>query len=419
VTWRAEDGGPERRQTVPGSFLARSGALQVTTRVAPASTMVVARDPGELFLLRHTAGPGAVATVERIDPVTLEPIVVSAELAGGPVWPGGLGVHENGSVHVVFGNHAHRLDAETLAVKAARELPRDRPYNSFVTLPDGHLVTKDFGGSLPGAPLAPSARQPCELVVLEPSSLEIVARLLLPEPSIARLSAMGDDVYVVGDTSLLRVRWDGTALVLDRGFAATYRTMDGQTFGWDCVLADGAAWLLDDGDGSEAFSGTLRGHGRSRAPLHLVRVDLASGAVTLAEVCGRPGGLVANPPVVDVARRIAVGYDSGNGVVTAFDIGDGRGGELSVRWRREQDHASHLLLFEGSGELVTGDDADVVVLDVSTGDELARADLGTGMQSVLFPCPGFDDDVYVCSFVGVSRVRASSPLPGAIGPLSD
>jgi outer membrane protein assembly factor BamB len=135
------------------------------------------------------------------------------------------------------------------------------------------------------------------------------------------------------------------------------------------------------------------------APLHLIRVDLADGSVALAEVCGRPGGLVANPPVVDLERGIAVGYDSGNGVVTAFDVTT-----LEQRWQREQDHGSHLLLYEASGELVTGDDADVVVLDIATGEERARADTGSGMQSVLFPAPGRDRDLYVCSFLTVSRV---------------
>jgi hypothetical protein len=85
--------------------------------------------------------------------------------------------------------------------------------------------------------------------------------------------------------------------------------------------------------------------------------------------------------------------------MTAFDL-DG----LGVRWQRSQDHASHLLLFAETGELITGDHADVVVLDVVSGEERGRVDTGTGMQSVLFPTPGFDDDVYVCSFAGVSRV---------------
>jgi outer membrane protein assembly factor BamB len=317
------------------------------------------------------------------------------------VWPGGLGVHDDGSLHVVFGNHAHRLDRE-LRVLASAPLPRARPYNSFVTLPDGHLVTKDFGGSLPAHPVGAEDRDPCELVVLDPLDLAIVARLVLPEASIARLSADGSDVYVVGDTSLLRVRWDGTALALDDAFTAPYRTLEGQTYGWDCVLAAGAAWFLDDGDGSEGFTGTLRGHGLSTAPLHLVRVDLATSEVSMVEVCGLPGGLVANPPVVDEGRGIVLAYDSGNGVVSGIDLRT-----LEPRWRREQDHASHLLLYEGTGEVVTGDGTDVVVLDIATGEELARADSGGGVQSVLFPTPGAERDLYVCSLLAVSRVTVA------------
>jgi outer membrane protein assembly factor BamB len=402
MTWRYEDGGPRRTQTVPGGLGLRPGAaLGVTTRVAPAVTMVVGSPGGDLYLLRHTAGDGAVAMVERIDPITLEPSATSAELAAGPVWPGGMGVADDGSLHVVFGNHAHRLSPE-LAVLASRTLPRQRPYNSFVPLPDGHLVTKDFGGSRPGLDVAAADRQSCELVVLEPDRLDIVARLEMPEPSIARLSADGADVYVVGDTSLLRARWDGRTLALDDSFAARYRTLDGQTYGWDCVLAAGAAWFLDNGDGSEHFNGTLRGHGVSTAPLHLVRVDVATGAVALQEICGLPGGLVANPPVVDEARGVVVAYDTGNGVLAGHDIAT-----LAPIWRRDQDHGSHLLLYAGSGELVTGDRADVVVLDVATGAELARADAGAGIQSVLFPAPGAARDFYVCTFLTVSRIAVA------------
>jgi hypothetical protein len=125
----------------------------------------------------------------------------------------------------------------------------------------------------------------------------------------------------------------------------------------------------------------------------------------MVEICGRPGGLVANPPVVDERRGIAVGYDSGNGVIAAFGID-----HLDRRWEREQNHASHLVLFDESGELVTNDhdisrSADqVVVLDIASGEEMARADTGSPVQSVLFACPGFDRDVYLCSFTTVSRV---------------
>jgi hypothetical protein len=411
--WPGEDGGPDRTQVPrgPGSLgLTPGDTLEIASRDVPAATMAVTRDPGELFLLRHTFGDDAVSFVERIDPVTLAEVARSPGLSGGATWPGSLAVHANGSLYVVFGNHAHRL-APDLSVTATTALPRDRPYNGFVILDDGHLVTKDFAGSRPGKPVAPDRRQPCELVVLEPDSLAVVDRRVLAEPSIARLSARGNEIFVVGDTSLLRVDWDG-GLHTDVHDPVPYRSLEGQTYGWDCVIALGAAWFLDDGDGSEGYSGTLAGHGTSEAPLHLVRIGLTDGTATLTEVCGRPGGLIANPPVIDGRRSIAVGYDSGNGVMTAFDIAVD--GSLSLRWRRLQHHGGHLLLYPDTGELVTGHydqergAEQVVVLDIGTGDELARADTGSPVQSVLFPAAGFSRDFYLCTFTTVSRVAVRS-----------
>jgi hypothetical protein len=411
--WPAEDGGPRRLQVPtsphPGLGLAPGQALSVTHREAPGTTMVVLRDPGEVYVLRHGFGDDAPCWVEQVDPVTLEVLRRTPDLAGGPMWPGGVAVHADGSLHVVFGNHAHRLGAD-LTVLGSLELPRPRPYNSFVTLPDGHLVTKDFAGRRPGQPDEP--REPCELLVLDPTTLAVVARVGLPEPSIARLSADGDDVYVVGDTSLLRVGWDGARLTLDDAFIAPYRTLTGQTYGWDAVLALGAAWFLDDGEGTDRYNGSFRGQGISDAPLAIVRVDVATGAVTRTEVCGLPGGLIANPPLVDADRRIVVGYDSGNGVVTAFDV-DGDGA-LAERWRRDLDHAGHPLLFPATGELILGDHdrarmADqVVVVDVATGDELARADTGSPLQSVVFHAAGFDRDAYLCSMSTLTRITGGT-----------
>jgi hypothetical protein len=412
--WPAEDGGPARRQTphgIAGLGVRPGEELEVVSRLSIASTMTVLRAPGEVFLLCHTGGDDAVSWVEQLDPVTLDVVRRSPDLAGGPTWPGGIAAHANGSLYVVFGRHAHRLSPE-LDVVASVTLPRQRPYNSFVLLPDGHLALKDFGGARPGHPDGDGLGG-SELLVLEPDSLAVVATCALPEPSIARLSADGADVYVVGDTSLLRVRWDGAALTLDDEFRAVYRTVEGQTCGWDAVIDAGAAWFLDDGAGSERYAGSFRGLGVSPAPLHLVRVGLDDGIVQLTEVCGLPNGLVANPPAVDAARSIAVGYDSSNGVVAAFRIDES--GVTGRLWHKELHHAAHPLRFADTGEIVLFDhdavrNADqVVVLDIETGDELARADTGSPVQSVLFAGAGWDRDLYVCSFTTVSRVSVRAP----------
>jgi hypothetical protein len=402
--WVAEDGGPRRLQSAAGLFAGiATSTVAVRSRDAIGATMVIVRSPDEVFLHGHGVGE-PTSWVERIDPLTLEPLVRRDGLAGGPTWPGGMAAHADGSLYVVFGRHAHRLSAD-LDLLATTELPRDRAHNSFVVLDDGHLVTKDFGGLRPGED-PQSVAPPARLSVLEPGTLRIVDSVDAPEPSVARLSADGDTVIMVGDHSLFRFRWDGARLRRDEEFAPRYRLLAGQTHGWDAVLALGAAWFMDDGAGAEHYSGTLRGHGVSTCPLHLVRVDLDDGAVSLTEVSGLPLGLIANPPLIDERRRIALAYDSGNGVLAAFDIDTD--GATELRWRAEQDHAGHLLFDPEAGLVLTGDHdgqrmvEELVVRDLSTGDEIVRVDSGSPLQSVLFPAAGAPGTAYWCTFSTVS-----------------
>ena len=379
--------------------------LDVTSRDAPALTMAIVGPNDELFLQRIMPGPAAISWVEKIDPITLEVIAQSEQLAGGPLWPGGLAAHANGSLYVVFGNHAHRLSTD-LQVIVSVELPRLRPYNSFVILPSGHLATKDFSGALPGQPNG-TPMEPTELLILDPQDLHIVARLELAEPSIARLSADGNDIYVVGDYSLIRVFWRNETLIVDTTFNARYRTLVGQTFGWDAVITDEDAWFLDNGEGTQLFMGSFRGVGISSAPLHLVRVNKKTAQVTLTEICGLPDGIIANPPVVDTQRQIVVGFDSGNGVISGFDYDED---SVTPRWSRQQNHACHMLLSPEAGQIVTADHRpdlgceQVVILDITTGDEVARVSTTSPIQSAVFPAIGPKGDVYWCSMSTITRI---------------
>ena len=408
--WPAEDAGPLRQQSAPGAFAGLSPSdPKVVSRDAHGSTMLVRRETGELFLTGHSVvGDDGVRTswVERIDPDTLETLQRVDDLPGGLAWPGGIAAHADGSLIVVFGNHVHRLNAN-LEVEVSAELPRERPYNSFVVLPDGHIVTKDFGGRVPDAD-ASFVADNCEVLVLAPSTLEVVARVELSEPSIARLSADGNTVYVVGDHSLFRLQWNGSSLELDSAFTPRYRTIEGQTYGWDAVLALGAAWFLDNGGGSENYVGTFRGQGISPAPLHLVRVDLKTAEVSLTEICGLPNGLVANPPLIDERRMIAVGFDSANGVLAAFDID--ADGSTSPRWSVEQNHGSHMIFDPTSGYFLSAHHDNerwmeqFVVREIASGREVVRLDSGSPLQSVVFPAVGESRTVYACSFSTVSAL---------------
>jgi len=402
--WPGEDGGPSRRQVAHlPTYLELEGTPAVVSRTSLACTMVVWRSDGELFLLCHSAGDDAVAWVEQLDPLNLATIRRSPDLPGGPAWPGGLVAHANGDLYVTFGRHVHRLSTQ-LEVLASRILPRDRPYNSLVVLSDGSLAMKDFGAARPGEdPHVES--DDCEVCVVDPGTLEILATAIVPEASVARLSADGDAIYVVGVTSLWRVHWNAEtkSTELAPGFRAFYRTREGEGYGWDAVLVDGYAWFLNNGVGSQAYQGTLRALGEASAPECVVRVDLSSGDVMKYEVCALEGGLVANPPAVDASRHVVIGYDSGNGVVTAWDY------RSDTRlWTVSINHGAHPLLFPEEGVVIMNDfdgaSDDCVALSIETGVEVARVHTGSPVQSVLFLAPGRDSDWYYCSFTTVCRV---------------
>ena len=157
----------------------------------------------------------------------------------------------------------------------------------------------------------------------------------------------------------------------------------------------------------------------------------------MIEICGRPRGAVTNPPLYDPDRRIAVGYDSANAVLAAFRMGD----RLERLWERPLAHAAHMIRYPDTGELIVADWSgpalagsalaraigpragwaprsrmiraaaaraggdDVLVLDIESGAEIARAHVPGMFQSVLFPAPGWDRDLYWCTFSTVARLQ--------------
>jgi hypothetical protein len=373
--------------------------LVVTGRDAPGATMIVLRDPGEVFLAGHTFDPDSCAWVERLDVETLAPRARSPELPAGPWWPGGIAAHRNGSLYVTCGRWCHRLD-DGCAPLAARELPRDRPYNSLLVLPDGHLVMKD---------IIRDGSEQSRLVVLEPERLDLAApEVTVPEPSIARISADGDTVYVLGDRTAFRYRWNPARgeLTLDDAWRVPYRQLVDQSYAWDAVVEGGNLWFMDNGD--HRYAGTMRGAGVASGPVHLVRAALDTGAFELIPVCGAPGGAITNPPLYDPERRIAVAFDSANGVLAAFRFS---GALLEPAWSTPLGTASHMIRYPDTGELVVNDHDDtgdaVVVLDVESGAERARAATGSPVQSVVFPAAGFGRDFWYCSFARVAHVTVA------------
>ena len=401
----AGDGHPARRS-------ARDRALEVVSRLVPAATMVVTRDPGELYLLRHTAGEDAVSFVERIDPA--DPGSVGTARRTSPAGrPGPAASPPTPTARSTWCSATTpTASPPTSRCLAGATLPRPRPVQRVrdpARRPPGHQGLRRLPPGAPGAGRRHGSH--ASWWCWSPSSLGIVDRLhAWPNRRSPGCPPTGT-----------RSTWSGTpACCGSAGTGASAPTTGsgalphppGQTYGWDCVIAIGAAWFLDNGEGSEA----LLGHAaRPRA----CRGTAAPGAdrprrrhrAPWREVCDRPGGLVANPPVVDADRSVAVGYDSGNGVMAGVRH-HARTARLAVRWRRAP--ASTPATWSctrrpGSWSPATttpaGGPTRWCVLDIGTGEELARADTGSPVQSVLFPAAGFDDDLYLCTFTTVTRSR--------------
>jgi hypothetical protein len=396
--WPAEDGGPRRLQRPAGIAGPGAGSARLAAvRQAPISVMAVLAPDDTILVLRNTVGAGAVTWVESVNPESLDESRRSPDLPLGPFWPGGLAVLADGAIVVVQGRYATRL-APDLRVESSRELPVDAAYNSFVVLADGSLATKDL--QRPGGPAS-------TLSILDPVTLEdLVPPQPLGEPSVARISADGNDLAVVGVSTLRRLTWDpeAQALITHHELDRRYLVHDDQSFGWDPVLDAGAVWWLDNGDHVFQSSLTMLGNGVAGGPVRLWRAGLDGGPTASVEISGEPGGAVTNPPVVDPERGLVIGYDSANGALAAFST-DG----LSLAWRSHVNTSQHLVLFPDTGELLVNDydprtgDA-LAVVDVTDGSLRTRVAVDSITQSVVFPMPGTRRDAYYVSLSTIARV---------------
>jgi hypothetical protein len=425
---------------LPGLALTTGERLEVTAVLdAFATDSLVLRDPGELYALRHgipvLGGPRSKpveAWVERLDPVTLEVLASTPRLPGGRFWPGGVAAHANGSLHMVFGRWAHRLSPD-LEVLASHRLPVERPHNSFVVLNGGELVMKDCD--------APEGREPSTVSVLDPETLMPVASpLLLPEPSIARLSSDGESVIAVGTTIVMRLRLDRDRgrLEIDEQWQPSYGPAPGRSYGWDPVITPEHVLWMDNG--RNETDRTMLGTGSAPDPVRLwwARRD-DDLAISSVEISGLPHGTESNPPAWDPVNGVVIAYDAGNAILRAWRL---VGDQMEPLWRRDNfAHAGHLVLYPQTRELIVQDWADIaalrrpavrratlrgvqalansatarraslragsdqlVVLDLDTGQDKARVSIPSPSQGFLFPAPGFGRDFYYQSLTTIARV---------------
>jgi hypothetical protein len=162
-------------------------------------------------------------------------------------------------------------------------------------------------------------------------------------------------------------------------------------------------------NGKHRYFNKMIGAGVSPTPNRLIRVSLTDTIDHEAlEVCGASGGSITNPPLVDLKRQIVVGYDSANRHVQAWRFNT-PSGALEPLWQKSPfGCASHMILYPDTGELVVNDyrrhGEEVVVLNIESGEEVARVRNGGLTQGVVFPSVGWGRDFYWSSMGRLARV---------------
>ena len=422
--WSGEDGGPQRLQAVsglPGLDIQAGEELRVkASRRLSTGNMVVLRNPGEVYLmhvdtLRDKLGLHCYSHVEKLDPDTLKPLKKSPRLAGGTWWPGGFCAHRNGDLYVTFGRWTHRLNSDC-ELKASYQLPQDLPYNSHVVLDNGFIVTKPIASDVS-----------TDIVVLDPETMqEACQHTPMPEPSISRLSASGNQVYVTGVSTIYRYEFDANTrtLTLDESWSLDYVGNTSQEYGWDPVLDGDNIWFMDNGKhrmGRTSLS--MLKAGVNPTPNNLIRVSRHDASNhSIIPVCGISNGSVTNPPLYCPRRRVVVAFDSSNSVVRAWRHNPDTDA-LSELWTRQNfGMGGHTIYYQDTGEIVTADYQSLktlrglregensVVLDIETGQEKARVAMGNYMQSAVFPAPGWDRDFYWLGLDRITRIAVERKI---------
>lgn len=430
-TWPVECGDNHRPKVVTsrGLNLQPTDRLVATTRhTGRWPVMFVQRDEGELYLQGTTVGsePEVSGWVERVDPVTLAPLASSGDLpAGGHEWCGSIAVHQNGDLYTVNGSFLHRL-APDCSIVAEAKLPVDHAHNGLLILGDGSIVTKDLRlGDVPST-----------VTICNPD-LGVIASIELPEASMGRISAVTgvsaeghlvDHIYVPGVTKVFRCGWDGRALTRDEGWTPSYREAGRGGLAWDTTISDGRVWLMDNGNVpavEHRFSQipTLRSSSRVPAgeqkptwdePVRAIGIAVNDPSdITTLIPTEHPSGWIIAPPLVH--EGIAVVWDTGNTGIAAFDVGSA--GAPEMLWFQPFRTSMQPMLYPETGELIINDyrfldenetSDDLVVLDIRTGQMKARVPTGATRMNGMFLCPGWDRDLYYCTFGTVARIRVES-----------
>jgi hypothetical protein len=346
---------------------------------------------------------GTKPYLAKINPLTMQ--VSTLNLTEGTTvnYTGGLLMHQNGYVYAVAQSVLYKIDPQSMQIVQSLKLPLVgnvlehywTTYNGLQVLASGELVLKGFD-------ILDSAKVPGFLLLVDPDDLQKDAQQQTFVSS-ARLtiqqSAGGDTyLYHVNATDSLRFKITNIGFELDSAWTRGYRAANAPS-------TQASSPLLFGGIGQVVFAdNTAPG---ATTPLKLYTQPVEIGRLPETREEGTPAFskslpgfnffMVAGDPFV---TQLLIYYDPINNVVSAHRVT--ADGKLEPVWERAGYKVSASPALVPDRDLLYIDNYQngrdhLVVLKLSTGEELASVELSATLPTIGTIVPGMNNDVYITS----------------------
>ncbi|MBV9598125.1 MAG: hypothetical protein JOZ87_14805 [Chloroflexi bacterium] len=391
---------------------------------------IVDHGPNELFVYGggygdHPAASGSF--VARVEPGTFNQVwrrvLINTNVTNEWNYPGVANVLSDGSLVVIYGYHIAKLDPTTGNVLARTTLPtgasapRDTSFNGYDALADGTIVAKSVNRQ-PGCEEQgfsafldcpnPTATPPSVMVAIDPSTLQVVSQVTLPEMIGGRVTTTRyngtNEVYLPGATNLYRYTYANGQFTPDSTWGPVAYLAGGQT---------AASAMAVVGDYVVAMT---NGGAPTSTPMSVIAVSQAdsskvSNIQPFASSDAKQSFIPSMVSVDPENNRVYV-MDAGAGKLAGVDV---QNGNLTVAWTQDQITLSFTTLVGPKDQRVlVGTDIPVKTLqglssytteqvvwrNADTGQEMARSSQLPKMTQGILVTPGYAGVQYFLSADG-------------------
>jgi hypothetical protein len=328
---------------------------------------IVDEGPNELFVYGGGYGDNPAASgsfVARVEPSTFNQIwrtvLINTNTTGEWNYPGVLNVLADGSLVVIYGYHIAKIDPQTgVVIKEATlptgtSAPANTAYNGYDALPDGTIIAKTVNRQ-PGCTEQgfsaflkcpdPSSAPPSVMVAINPSTLQVLAQVSLPEMIGGRLTSTvyqgRNEIYLPGATKLYRYSYSNGSFAPDPSWGPVPYLKSGQT-------AASAVAVIGN-----YVVGMTNGGAPTSTPMSVFAVSQAD-ATQVSNMqpfanSGAKNSFIPSMVSVDAANDRVYVMDAGAQKLAGVNLINGK---LSVAWTQDQTTLSFTTLIGPANDRV-------------------------------------------------------------------